>query len=69
MSGGGQGGELVGNWPFFEVIHKALGQRDSIKPLNIIATAVDSSLDIAQEPEEADSKGQIDLEARKYQLQ
>lgn len=34
-------------------MHKTLGQRDSIRPLNIIATAVDS--DVAEDPDEVAS--------------
>eukprot|EP00064_Thunnus_orientalis_P000803 superscaffoldBa00000046_g804 len=41
----------AGNWHFFEAMHRALRQRESIKPLNLIATAVDSS-DVAEEPDE-----------------
>ena len=42
------------NWPFFEAMHKALGQRDSIKPLNLIATAEDSDVP-NEEPDEEPS--------------
>ncbi len=38
-------------WPYFEEMHKAMGDRDSIKPLNPIATAVDT--DDAEELDEA----------------
>ncbi|KAJ8280273.1 hypothetical protein GJAV_G00052600 [Gymnothorax javanicus] len=38
-------------WPYFEEMHKAMGDKDSIKPPNPIATAVDS--DVTEELDEA----------------
>ncbi|XP_041838851.1 uncharacterized protein LOC121638256 isoform X1 [Melanotaenia boesemani] len=40
---GTEGGQVTAaTWPFFEAMHDAMGARDSIRPLSLIATAVDT---------------------------
>ena len=39
---GTEAGETTpATWPFFELMHKALGDKDSVKPLNLISTTGD----------------------------
>ncbi|XP_061590684.1 uncharacterized protein LOC133456248 isoform X2 [Cololabis saira] len=46
------------NWPFYEAMHRALGPRDSSRPFNIIASAMDWSEEAPYEgPDEGLDEG------------
>ncbi|CAJ1057781.1 uncharacterized protein LOC121638256 isoform X2 [Xyrichtys novacula] len=50
---GTEAGETTpGTWPYFQLMHKALGDKDSVKPLNLISTAGDVAGNPEQQPDE-----------------
>ncbi|KAJ7984541.1 hypothetical protein DPEC_G00355870 [Dallia pectoralis] len=64
LRAGTDGGEVTAaNWPFFAAMHTALQLRDSIRPLNIISTAVDSD---DEEPDEVASTSAPDPSTTLY---
>lgn len=46
-------------WPFFEAMHEAMGARDSIRPLSLISTAVDTEAE--EDPDESPRHPSDDL--------